>query len=69
MTTGEAVKILGTVRTVTIQMGRYGPISFGVTVLDHRREFSKDRWLVAPLEPGSGQYWTEGVNLSTEETI
>lgn len=48
-------------------IGKQGWIEFGklmvdVEILDYKRSYGRDRWLVTPVS-GSGQVWVENVKL------
>ena len=48
-------------------IGKQGWIEFGklmvdVKILDYKRSYGRDRWLVTPVS-GSGQVWVENVRL------
>lgn len=48
-------------------IGKQGWIEFGklmvdVKILDYKRSYGRDRWLVTPVS-GSGQVWVENVKL------
>lgn len=48
-------------------IGKQGWIEFGklmvdVKILDYKRSYGRDRWLVTPIA-GSGQVWVENVKL------